>query len=161
MIPSAILVPAATSVLSSVASSLLTPQPAPAPSSAAPSNQANVERHTHAQPRMQSQQLTSLGQTLLQGAATRFPTALHNGDTSGKAKGAAIMVGGAAAEGIGKRLATSGGMVGKAIGVGLVWGGRAAQEIGRGQYESGGSNTNNTGNRNVYSPSSWGGKSAT
>jgi len=109
---------------------------------------------------MQSQQLTSLGQTLLQGAATLFPTALYNGGTSDKAKGAGLVMGGAAAEGIGKRLTTSDGMVGKAIGVGLVWGGRTAQELGKGQYNSASSNTNNTGNY-AYSPSSWGSKSAT
>lgn len=161
MIASAVLIPAATSVLSSVASSLLTPQPAQASSGAATSNQANVERDTHAQPRMQSQQLTNLGQTLLQGAATLFPTALHNGSSSEKTKGAGLMVGGAAAEGIGKRLGTSGGIASKIIGAGLVWGGRTAQEFGKNRYESAGNTTNNTGNYNAYSPSNWGGKSAT
>lgn len=159
MIVSAVLIPAATSALSSVASSLLTPQSAPAPSSAATSNQANVKHDTQAQPRMQSQQLTNLGQTLLQGAATLFPTALRGGPEE-KAKGAGLMVGGAAAEGLGKRFGMSGGLLSKAVGAGLVYGGRAAQEFGKSRYDSADSTTNNTGNYNAYSPSNWGSRPA-
>jgi hypothetical protein len=149
MIASAVLIPAATSALSSVASSLLTPQSAPAPSSAATSNQANVKHDTQA----------NLGQTLLQGAATLFPTALRGGPEE-KAKGAGLMVGGAAAEGLGKRFGMSGGLLSKAVGAGLVYGGRAAQEFGKSRYDSADSTTNNTGNYNAYSPSNWGSRPA-
>ena len=109
---------------------------------------------------MQSQQLTSLGQTLLQGAATLFPTALYNGGTSDKAKGAGLVMGGAAAEGLGKRFGMSGGLLSKAVGAGLVYGGRAAQEFGKSRYDSADSTTNNTGNYNAYSPSNWGSRPA-
>ncbi|AKS06259.1 hypothetical protein [Pseudomonas trivialis] len=144
MIASALLIPAATSALSSVASSLLTPQSAQVPSGAVTSNKANVERDTRAQPRMQSLQLTNLGQTLLKGTGALFPTAMNIGEENKeKAKGGAIMVGGAAIEGVGKRLGTSGGLGTKVVGAGLVWGGRVVQEIGKDIYDRSGEKGNN------------------
>lgn len=158
MIASALLAPAATSVLASMVTSLVTPAPASTPINARTSSQANAGRDTPVQPRMQNQRLTSLGQTLLQGAGTLFPTARYN--NSEHAKGAGYMAGGAAAEGLGKRLGSSGGMLTKAFGAAMVMGGRVAQEYGKNKYDSAGSTTNRTGSYNAYSPSAWGNKSA-
>lgn len=160
MIASALLVPAATSALASAVTSLVTPQPASTPTNAGTSDQASAGRDVHAQPRMQNQKLTSLAQTLLQGAGTFFPSARYNNDTnSEKAKGFVYTVGGAVAEGIGKRLGASGGMAAKLVGTVLVGGGRVAQEYGKDKCGSAASTTNNTGDYNAYSPLTWGGKS--
>jgi len=69
------------------------------------------------------------------------------------------MVGGAAAEGIGKRLGSSGGMFSKVLGAAMVYGGRTAQEYGKDRFDSAGSTTNSTSNYNAYSPSNWRGQS--
>ncbi|MBC3233131.1 hypothetical protein [Pseudomonas lurida] len=158
MIASALLAPAATSLIASVVTSLVTPAPASTPTNPRTPSQANAGRHTPVQPRMQNQRLTSLGQTLLQGAGTLFPTARYN--HSEQAKGAGYMAGGAAAEGIGKRLGSSGGMLTKAFGAAMVMGGRVAQEYGQNKYDGARSTTQNTGSYNAYSPSAWGNKSA-
>lgn len=113
-------------------------------------------------PRMQNLGLTNLRHTLMQGlgdhVSSHFSTALHVNDDSNNEKvaGATMTVGGAAMQGIGARLATSGGAGAKIFGGAMVWGGRAMEEYGKDKYSSAGDSTNNTGNYNAYDPNNWG-----
>lgn len=115
-------------------------------------------------PRMQNMGLTNLRQTVMQGICNRvnshFSPALHAKDDSnnGKAVGAAITVAGAAMQGAGAKIATSGGAGAKVFGGAMVWGGRAMEEYGKDKYGSAGDSTNNTGNYNAYDPNNWGGR---
>ncbi|ONH55179.1 hypothetical protein BLL36_09745 [Pseudomonas cedrina subsp. cedrina] len=106
--------------------------------------------------------LTNLRQRAMQGLSERvsshFPVALNVKDDSGseKAKGAAITMAGAAMQGVGGRIAASGGFGAKVLGGAMVWGGRAAEEYGKDRYERAGDTSNNSGNYNIYDPNNWG-----
>ncbi|WP_339468547.1 hypothetical protein [Pseudomonas sp. EL_65y_Pfl1_R83] len=137
----------------------------PAPAVLGTPNQVvKQEVSSNGLPRMQNLGLTNLRQTLMQGISNRvnshFSTALHVKDDSnnGKAAGAAITVAGAAMQGAGARIATSGGAGAKVFGGAMVWGGRTMEEYGKNKYEVAGASTNNTGNYNAYSPNNWGGR---
>ncbi|MDO9343111.1 hypothetical protein [Pseudomonas pergaminensis] len=155
---SALTAPVTASQIASVLTSLIAPQPAPTPTNAGTAD-LSAEKDVDVKPRMQHQKLTSLGQTLLQSAGVLLPTALHNNENKEKAAGAGLMAGGAAAEGIGKRIGSSGGIGAKALGAGLVFLGRAAQDVGKARYDNSGSTTGSTGNYNAYSPKNWKGPS--
>lgn len=122
--------------------------------------QANADPlETRSGPRMQSIGLTNLRQTVMQGLndqiSSRFPTALNNNDTKNKAAGAALTVGGAMLQGVGKQLARSGGFGAKVAGAAATWMGRGAEEIGKDKYSNAGSSSNGSGGYNAYSPSNW------
>lgn len=150
-------------ILAPVQAAFVAPASAPAPTALGANNQTSkVEAGTRQFPPMRSMGLTNLRQTLLQGINDRvnshFSTALHVNEDSGsdKAKGAAITVAGAAMQGVGGRIASSGGFGAKVLGGAMVWGGRAAEEYGKDKYGSAGDSTNNTGNYNAYDPNNWG-----
>ncbi|KTC63514.1 hypothetical protein AO262_01200 [Pseudomonas fluorescens ABAC62] len=113
-------------------------------------------------PRVQDIGLTSLRQMALQSLNPYASTAMHINDDSSKDKalGAAITVGGAAMQGIGGRVASSGGVGAKVLGGAMVWGGRAAEEYGKNKYENTDSSTKSTGTYNAYDPNNWGVRSA-
>ncbi|MBT1259415.1 hypothetical protein KHP07_03495 [Pseudomonas sp. VS40] len=170
---SALTAPVTASPVASALTSLIAPQSAPTPTNAGTAD-LSAEKDVDVKPRMQHQKLTSLGQTVLRGAGALFPTALHNnenkekapgagfiggGAQKEKATGAGLMVGGAAAQGLGKKIGSSGGIAAKAFGAGLVYLGKAAQEVGKAQYDNSGSTTGSTGSYNAYSPKNWKGSS--
>ncbi len=143
---------------------VLTPfvPPVPASASTAPGTPPQTPKEevgTHLRS-MRNMGLTSLRQTVLHRVNSHFSTALNVNDDSGsdKAKGAAITVAGAAMQGIGGRIASSGGFGAKILGGAMVWGGRATEEYGKDKYGSAGNGTNSTGNYNAYDPNNWGGR---
>lgn len=139
----------------------LTAPMAPPPSAAAAAiiHAPDQEVGSTSLPRMQNLGLTNLRQTVMQGlndqVSSRFPTALNNNDTKDKAAGAALTVGGAMLQGVGKQLARSGGFGAKVAGAVATWMGRGAEEIGKDKYSNAGSSSNGSGGYNAYSPSNW------
>lgn len=149
--------------VSNTLAAVLTPfvPPAPAPAAAAPGAIAQTPKQevgTHL-PRMQNMGLTNLRQTVMQGISnsvnSHFSTAMHISDET---KGAAITVAGAAMQGVGAKVANSGGAAAKVVGGAMVWGGRAVEEYGKDKYGSANDSTKNTGNYNAYDPNNWGGR---
>lgn len=149
----------ATPVLSSLGASMTSLQPT---ASAATTQAPNQEVGSTSLPRMQNLGLTNLRQTVMQGIndqiSSRFPTVLHHSRTKDKAKGAALTVGGAMLQGVGKQLSRTGGLGPKVAGATATWMGRYAEETGKNRYSDAGSSSNGSGGYNAYSPRSWGTK---
>lgn len=127
MIASAILVPAVTTALASVVTSLITAQRAPTADAAGASKPVNKEPGSLPSGRMQNQKLTSLGQTLLQAPSTELR---NSGMNIKHAKGFGIAVGGMAAQEAGHKVANNGGTLSKVLGAAMIVGGKVAQEVG-------------------------------
>lgn len=135
MIASALLVPAVTTAMATVVTSLITAQRAPTPNAAGAFEQTNAKPGSPPSGRMQSQKLTSLGQTLLQAPST----ALRNSDMNAKhAKGFGIAMGGMAAQEAGQDIATRGGTLSKVLGAAMIVGGKVAQEYGADKFAGAG-----------------------
>lgn len=138
MIVSAIIVPAVTSAIASVASSLIRQQPMSTPSDAGLPKQTNGDRPSCWPSRRQDQKLTSLQQQILESSQNCFPKMRPDSASvnAQRAKGVGIALGGAAIQDIGHNVATGHGTLGKVIGTAMALGGQVAQLYGAEKIEN-------------------------
>jgi hypothetical protein len=129
MIASAIIVPAVTSALASVASSLILPQRT---SDAGASAQTSANASCRPLDRRQGQKLTSLQQQILESSQGCFPKTRPDSASvnAQKAKGVGIVMGGAVVKDVGHTIANSHGTLGKVLGTAMALGGQVAQLYG-------------------------------